>query len=74
MMKFSTPYCIVKSLLVLAFLALPLRALAYVNIPWILNGNASYGASGRVTLTPKNPTQKGTMWNPCTISLNSNFT
>src|SRR5258706_11394368 len=67
-----------KEFLVLAFALsaamFPGRAeAAYANVPWVLNGGALPSVTGRVVLTQNIASQAGSMWNPCSIDLSSDF-
>jgi hypothetical protein len=49
------------------------KAIAYANVPWVINGNAQRSITGRVILTQNSTSQAGSMWNPCAISMGSNW-
>jgi hypothetical protein len=58
----------------LVVLLVPAIGLAYVNVPWVLVGNAqSETTAGVVQLTANTTTQAGAMWNPCAINIAQPF-
>jgi len=56
------------------FAAVPAVGRAYINVPWVLVGNAaSETTAGVVQLTANTTAQAGAMWNPCAINIAQPF-
>ena len=61
--------------LLFVFMLLTVEAYAAVaNVPWVINGGAArQSPMGRIMVTSDAGAQAGSMWNPCTINMNTSF-
>lgn len=62
-----------KRWLLALFVGVSAYSHAATNVPWVISGGSLRNSPGRVVMTQNVNFQFGSMWNPCTISMASNF-